>query len=207
LSTTISSTTPASGAAWAVSSAETAFTVIGRRSSWASIRSPSETQRTTTSATGTTPSVSSLGTRARTRSDAAHPRRRRRLRLAPPGAGTIGYSFSTPSICTSAVGRTSTKDLCDERREALELLRHDAWRLLGRAGEVRVAGRDVGDPGEELLVEALAEADRRGVDALVARAAPHRDERVGVGDALVREPIAEQEHLLRADPFGRRAVG
>jgi hypothetical protein len=65
-----------------------------------------------------------------------------------------------------------------------------------------LAGRDVGDPGEELLVEALAEADRRGADALVARAARHRDERLGLGDASVREPVGEQEHRLRADPAG-----
>ena len=89
--------------------------------------------------------------------------------------------------------------LRDERHQPLELAREDRGSRVRRGRVVRVPAAGVGHRGEQVLVEVLAEPDRRRAD--VRRLGPlarHPHERAGVGDADVRQAVGEQQDLPRA---------
>lgn len=83
--------------------------------------------------------------------------------------------------------------LSHERSQPVELFREDRRRSVGRLRVVRVAAARVRHRGQELLVEPVAEADRRGTDALGARAPRQLDELARVGDPDVRQAVGQEE--------------
>ena len=82
---------------------------------------------------------------------------------ARPARRPSGTRSSTPRSSTSSRRADLDADvLRDERRQSVELLGEDPGRVVRGLGEVGRAARRVGDRGEQVLVEAVTEADRRG---------------------------------------------
>ena len=64
---------------------------------------------------------------------------------------------------------------------------------------MRVPAAGVGHRGEQVLVEVLAEPDRRGADVRrIGLPARHLHQRAGLGDADIGQAIGEQQNLPRA---------
>ena len=87
--------------------------------------------------------------------------------------------------------------LRDGGRKTFELIVEDLRGVIGPGTPVVVAGSGVGDEGEQLLVEVIAEADGRRGD--VARPCRTRDtgKTIGVGLAHVGLAVGEQHHTTQ----------
>ena len=90
--------------------------------------------------------------------------------------------------------------LRDQPGQIVELLGEDRRRRVGGLGVVAVAAARVGHRRQQILVEAVAEADRGRADPVAAGAGGEPDERGRVGDPDVGEAVGEQEDL--PDSFG-----
>ncbi len=91
--------------------------------------------------------------------------------------------------------------LRDERQQVGELGREDGRRGVGGRGEVGAATAGVGHRGQQVLAEALAEADGRRADAVGGARTGHLREMHVVGDPDVGLPVGQQQHAP-----GARAV-